>query len=720
MIKRQFQHLLEIIVNSTEKQEGQFKETAELACRLLSQSLAVERVGVCLFDVDNDTTQLIAQGDQSLSALRPVPSHCTAYLNELKLRRIIDVVDVNRDSRVDELNRYFFDNELVSHLDVAIRINGHLEGVLFLESSTAHHWQDSQIHVASQVADQLALTLATQRAYETDERLSLFVKAIEQSEQISMVVNLATNKIEYVNEAYQSISGELKQQILGKPISSLDFFKQSPTQAETVLAQVKQGKITKGNTQLVRRDGESYWLRYRVRPFTTPRGNHYALVTAEDCTEELQQQNELERLAWRCALTGLYNRSYFNRALERVQHGHLMLIDLRGFKRFNDTYGHKKGDSLLIEIGRRIKHFGSVKKAELMARVGSDEFALVVEGIEDEQSLDYAIKRLYHQLSLPVQVGVESFEAKPALSVVDIDALEAGFSALTCADIAVQYAKKKQGNAVQIFNHALLNTFKEDAQIERELQAALKNREFELYYQPLKDLGRQAYIGAEALIRWHHPKKGVLYPGAFIDIAEQTGMIAAIGEWVLEAACRQLNLWQHHNINISMHVNVSARQFFSTQLYDQVWELVTRYRIRPNSLILEITETELMDDVVYATHLCKELAELGVGLAIDDFGTGYSSMRYLKQFPISKLKIDRSFISDLSVSRESREIVSAIIAMAKALNISLTAEGVETAEQETFLSALSCHQAQGFLYSPALREAEFSQFLKRNAATEYH
>lgn len=222
------------------------------------------------------------------------------------------------------------------------------------------------------------------------------------------------------------------------------------------------------------------------------------------------------------------------------------------------------------------------------------------------------------------------------------------------------------------------------------------------------------------MIRWHHPKKGVLYPGAFIDIAEQTGMIAAIGEWVLEAACRQLNLWQHHNINISMHVNVSARQFFSTQLYDQVWQLVTRYRIRPNTLILEITETELMEDVVYATHLCKELAELGVGLAIDDFGTGYSSMRYLKQFPISKLKIDRSFISDLSVSRESREIVSAIIAMAKALNLSLTAEGVETAEQESFLSALSCHQAQGFLYSPALREAEFSQFLRANAETPLH
>ena len=719
MTKRQFQHLLETIVNSTQKQEGLFKETAELACDLLSQSLEVDNIGVCLFS-GSQACELIAHTSLQSQASRPAQSLCPNYFDQLKRSRTIDVVDVENDGRVAELVDYLNENRVVSHLDVAIRINGHLEGMLYLESGQLHEWPESEIHIVSQVADQLALTLATQRAYDTDERLSLFLKAIEQSEQISMVVNLATDKIEYVNGAHHAISGVPKQQILGQPLACLDFFKQSPVQADAVLAQVKLGKIAKGNTQLTRRDGESYWLRYRVRPFTTPRGNHYALVTAEDCSEELVQQNELERLAWRCSLTGLYNRSYFNRALEKLRSGHLMLIDLRGFKRFNDTYGHEKGDSLLIEVARRIKHFASVKKAELMARVGSDEFALVLEGIEDEQSLDYAIKRLYHQLNLPVQVGAESFEAKPALSVVEINALEAGFSALTCADIAVQYAKKKQGSAIQIFNHALLKSFKEDAQIERDLQAALKNREFELYYQPLKDLGRQAYIGAEALIRWHHPKKGVLYPGAFIDIAEQTGMIAAIGEWVLEAACRQLNLWQHHNINLSMHVNVSARQFFSTQLYDQVWQLVTRYRIRPNTLILEITETELMEDVVYATHLCKELAELGVGLAIDDFGTGYSSMRYLKQFPISKLKIDRSFISDLSVSRESREIVSAIIAMAKALNLSLTAEGVETAEQESFLSALSCHQAQGFLYSPALREAEFSQFLRANTETPLH
>lgn len=715
MAKRKYQHLLESIVNSVEKQEGKFNETASLATGLLREHLAVDHVGVCILSIENNNITQVAHSGGVIDIIRPKPQLSSQYLADLKEHRTIDAVDVCDDVRVKELrDSYFALKQVKSSLDVAIRINGHLEGVLFLESTTPKSWPDSELHIAAQVADQLALTLATQRAYDTDERLTLFLKAIEHSEQVSMVVNLDTDIIEYVNAAYHSISGVAKQKILGRPIACLNFFKQYPDIANGALTDVKRGRIAKGDIKITRSDGSSYWLRYSAKPFTTQRGNCYALVTAEDSSDEREHKNELERLAWRCSLTGLYNRSFFNKTLERRTTGYLMLIDLMGFKRFNDTYGHEKGDKLLIEIARRLRHFASINKSELIARVGSDEFAVVVDGLEDEQHLDYLIKRLYHQLSLPVAIGRESFEAKPALSIVAIDTLEQMFSPLTCADIAVQYAKRKQGDAIQLFNNALLNTFKESALIERDLQAALKSREFELYYQPLKDLKTQQYIGAEALIRWHHPKRGVLYPGAFIQVAEQTGMINGIGEWVLEAACKQLNLWQHRNINISMHVNVAAQQFFSANLYDQIWKLVTRYQIKPRTLILEITETELMEDIIYATNLCKELAELGVGLAIDDFGTGYSSMRYLKQFPISKLKIDRSFISDLGVSRESREIVSAIIAMASALNISLTAEGVETIEQEKFLSKLKCHHAQGFLYSPALREAEFSQFLRAN------
>jgi len=714
--RRQHQHLLESLVHSAAKQQGDFAKTAELATELLCQNLTVSLVSVWLFSADQLSQSLVAQfGSMMLQEVhRPqLLKDCPRYLQELKNHRHIDAGNTLVDPRLSELTGVYFEpRQVLSSLDVGIRINGHLEGVLCIErAQLTHHWHDSEIHLACQMADQLALTLATKYTYDKEERLSLFRCATEQSRQMSMLINLHTEKVEYVNQAHADITGVLRDKSIGSNLRELALFKQHSELAEHTLAQIYRGEQAKGEVQFSRVDGSRYWLKFVVSQFITDRGNHYALVSGEESTDEHNYKAELERLAWRCSLTGLHNRSHFNRVLERTTQGLLLLVDLVGFKRFNDTYGHENGDSLLIEIGRRLKHFSEVNKATEIARVGSDEFAVLLTDSHAVYDLDYFSTRLYQHLAMPILIGREQIEPKPALAVVDIASVANLFAPLTCADIAVQYAKKKKGTAIQVFNSTLLSAFKEDAQIERDLHSAIRGRQFELYYQPLRDLEQQTYIGAEALIRWHHPKKGVLYPGAFIDIAEQSGMINAIGSWVLEAACRQLNLWQHHNPDLSMHVNVSARQFFSGNLYEQVWQLLTRYRLKPKTLILEITETELMGDIRHATILCQELAELGVGLAIDDFGTGYSSMRYLKQFPISKLKIDRSFISDLTISRESREIVSAIIAMASALNISLTAEGVETSEQEDFLAKSFCHQAQGYLYSPALREPEFAQFL---------
>ncbi|MCU8035072.1 MAG: EAL domain-containing protein [Shewanella sp.] len=716
MKRRQHQHLLESLVQSTAKQQGDFTKTAELTTELLCQNLAVSLVSVWTFSSDQQTQSLVAQfGSMMLQDIhRPkLLQDCPRYVHELKTLRHIDAGNALTDPRLSELAEcYFIPRQINSSLDIAIRINGRLEGVLCIErAQLTPHWHDSEIHLACQMADQLALTLATKHSYDKEESLSLFRCATEQSRQISMLINLHTEKVEYVNQAHSEITGMPREQIIGANIRELAFFKQHAQLAEQTLAQIFRGEIAKGEVQFSRADGSRYWLTYVLSQFITDRGNHYALVSCEENTDEHNYKSELERLAWRCGLTGLHNRTHFNRVLERTTKGLLLLVDLVGFKRFNDTYGHENGDSLLIEIARRLKHFSEINKATEIARVGSDEFAVLLTDDNAVYDLDYFSTRLYQHLAMPILIGREQVEPKPALAVVDIASVASLFAPLTCADIAVQYAKKKKGTAIQVFNSTLLSAFKEDAQIERDLHSAIRGRQFELYYQPLRDLEQNTYIGAEALIRWHHPKRGVLFPASFIDIAEQSGMINSIGSWVLEAACRQLNLWQHHNADMTMHVNVSARQFFSGNLFEQVWQLLTRYRLKPKTLILEITETELMGDIRHATLLCQELAELGVGLAIDDFGTGYCSMRYLKQFPISKLKIDRSFISDLTVSRESREIVSAIIAMANALNISLTAEGVETLEQEAFLAKSFCHQAQGYLYSPALREPEFAQFI---------
>ncbi|MCL1059203.1 EAL domain-containing protein [Shewanella gelidimarina] len=716
MKKHRYQKLLEQIVNSEAKQVGDFHATAKMSTELLFEQLDVSRVVISgLSELTNTLETVYTEPVIALNVAlqsRPQPLACPIFVEELRVNRHVASDNCVEDCRLIELNGYYQQHDVKAALEVAIRINGHLEGVLSLERDTeTPAWQDSEIQLASQVADQLALTLATQYSYDKDERLKLFLSATEQSDQIMMVVNLSTACIEYVNHAHFELTHIPNDQIIGRPVQVLEFFKQFPEKAESVLAKARAGESSEEEIRLVRRDGSDYWVRLSVKRFISERGNHFALINADNCTEQHLHQSELERLAWRCTLTGLFNRTHFGRVLDKAKEGHLVLIDLRGFKRFNDTYGHANGDLMLIEVARRIRHFADINHIAEIARIGSDEFAVLIADSCDVNVINALIERLYRQVELPVSIGTEQIEPKPALASVDIASIEQLFPALTCADIALQYAKNKQGDAIQVFNSALLNAFKEDAEIERDLAVAIKGRQFELYYQPLKDLKKKTYIGAEALIRWHHPKKGVLYPGAFIDIAEQTGLITDIGAWVLEAACKQLNLWQHRQIDISMHVNVSARQFFSGTLFEQVWELIGRYKLTPQSLILEITETELMEDIRLATNLCNELAELGVGLAIDDFGTGYSSMRYLKQFPISKLKIDRSFISDLSVSHESREIVSAIIAMASALNISLTAEGVETKEQELFLAEHHCHQAQGFLYSPALRVSEFGEFL---------
>ena len=716
MEPRQYQHIVESIVSSKAKHKGDFKETSVLATGLLRQHVQLSGASVWLLSPCQTELDLMAH-DGLLSVVESsdvIPlSDYPHYLNLLKSSRHIEVADAKQDERVAELrSRYLEPFNIGSLLDIPIRINGCLEGILNLDRVDIHKdWTDNEISIACQVADQLALTLATQHSYRKDEILSFYRSSVEQSTQVTMFVNLESEQVEFVNQAYANMTGLPIESFIHKSIWDLVLFKQQPEYCEIQLNKSKNGETIKDTMKLQRPDGTEYWVKFCWNPFLTKRNESFALISIDDYTSQRNTQLELERRAWHCILTGLYNRSHFNHVLEQTKDGYLVLVDVMGFKHFNDTYGHAQGDYLLRETARRIKHFSEANFAQEIARVGSDEFAILLTETQYAEELGAFAEKLYQHLKHPIQIERESIAIKPAIAVVDIASVIDSLSPLASADIAIQHAKKKQCKRIQFFNNDLLSAFKENSNIEHDLHYAIRGRQFELYYQPLRDLNSKEYTGAEALIRWHHPQKGVLYPGSFIDIAEQTGLINEIGSWVLESACRQLNLWQRNDSDMTMHVNVSARQFFSGNLFNEVWQLLIRYKIKPSSLILEITETELMEDIRHATSLCNELSELGVGLAIDDFGTGYSSMRYLKQFPITKLKIDRSFISDVTASKESREIVSAIIAMASALGISLTAEGVESEEQEAFLRSKNCDQAQGFLYSPALRESDFNQFL---------
>ncbi|MCW3173855.1 putative bifunctional diguanylate cyclase/phosphodiesterase [Shewanella subflava] len=733
MTQEQNRHLLELIVNSSAKQQGNFTKTSELVSRLLQEHFVASSVSVWLFDEKFNGEHSVTENDQTAfnsCSKRLIAHYCAAglenskptfdpqeseiqfsFFDELRRHRFIAAQTITAQSQLIHSFDYYQHHLIHSTLNVAIRINGHIEGVLTIEFKDEFEWLHDQVQIVIQCADQLALTLATRYSYDKSEQINLLRNAAEHSDHVVMIVNLDTLMVEYVNFAHQKMTGLLRTDIEHHSVMNLDIFRNKPDVLQYVLDKLAKNESVVGDIKLKRLDNREYWLHYHVTGFTTQLGNSYALVSSYDISSEFNHKAELERLAWHCSLTGLHNRSFFTPILDRATDGVLLLVDLLGFKRFNDSHGHEQGDSLLIEVARRLKHFGANHQAIDVARIGSDEFCILLPKVSDEIALDDLVSKLMANLSAFAVINRERVEPKPAIAVVDIASVLDYFPPLSCADIALQYAKRKSLEHYQFFNQDLLAQFKNNAAIEKDLQYAIKGRQFELYYQPLMDLQNHRYIGAEALIRWNHPKKGVLYPGAFIDIAEQSGMINALGAWVLENACKQLNLWQHKNVDITMHVNVAARQFFSGDLFEQVWDLLNRYRIKPKSLILEITETELMGDIRYASNLCQELADLGVGIAIDDFGTGYSSMKYLKQFPITKLKIDRSFIMDISSSKQSREIVSAIIAMAKALNISITAEGVETMEQEVFLEQISCEHAQGFLYSPAIRVNDFNNLI---------
>ncbi|MBM7074053.1 diguanylate cyclase [Shewanella sp. 202IG2-18] len=515
MTHRKYQHIVESIVNSKSKKNGDFTKTSEFATELLLNNLNLTAVSVWLLTQEQDRFELVAnQGP--LSNLRSDNTvECNVYpeyLELLKNSRHIDVNDAKADHRVNEIRKTYLEPfDIASLLDVPIRINGRLEGVLNLERAhEQRNWSDSEIYIACQVADQLALTLATHNSYEQNELLTLFKCAAEQSDQVTMIVNLHSENVEFVNDAYGKRTGQKAIDFIGQPVWDLFLFKQKPEYGRKQLERVTLGQTVSDEVELKRPDGKSLWIRYSCSPFITSRGNHFALMTSEDCTEEHRYQEELEVRAWRCALTGLYNRAHFNKELAVTNNGYLFLIDLVGFKNFNDTYGHEKGDALLQEMARRLRHLAEIHKAKEIARVGSDEFGMLINDLKDE-SIESFTDKLYQHLRAPAQIHRDTIEPKPAIAVVDIISVVELVSPLTSADIALQIAKKKQGKTIQVFNHTMLNAFKEDTEIERDLHTAVRNRQLELYYQPLRNLKTGEYTGAEALIRWHHPKKGVLY-----------------------------------------------------------------------------------------------------------------------------------------------------------------------------------------------------------------
>ena len=451
-----------------------------------------------------------------------------------------------------------------------------------------------------------------------------------------------------------------------------------------------------------------------------------AVVIFEEVTEREQAEERARFLATHDNLTGLPNRLVFDQAVsDAVKVGRrydqqfaVMFVDLDSFKIINDTLGHVAGDSMLIEVADRLKQ--CVRESDIVARFGGDEFVILLRDVADANQVRTVARKILSTVVKPLTIRGQEYRVTASIGISMFPSDADDEESLTKNADAAMYAAKEEGrNNIRFHTKEMKTQSIERLMLETSLQQAIERNELLLYYQPKQDLSRDSISGVEALLRWNHPDLGLLPPSRFISIAEETGLIVPIGKWVLETACAQNMAWQRQGLRaIRIAVNLSPRQFAHPNLLDDIGAALEKSGMPPELLELEITESKVMQNVEHTLEVLTSLKSLGIKLAIDDFGTGYSSMSLVKKFPIDVLKIDRSFVREITSDGEDKAIADAIIALGRALDRTIVAEGVETIEQEAFLRAHNCDEIQGYLISKPVPADELAALLGKPAMAE--
>jgi diguanylate cyclase (GGDEF)-like protein/PAS domain S-box-containing protein len=448
-------------------------------------------------------------------------------------------------------------------------------------------------------------------------------------------------------------------------------------------------------------------------------GEPLRVAVFRDLTEREQAQNRIRELTLRDPLTGLANRELFHRRLEEVLRGAgrrgrlaaLLLINLDGFKSINDSYGHSVGDALLRHVAARLK--GVTRKGDTVARVGGDEFGVLMVELDRSDAIRSLAERILESLSQPVTLEGCLLKSGASIGISFYPHDDTNPDELIRkADTALDEAKAAGRNTYQMYEFVMNAQARAAKVLESDLRLALIRQEFELHYQPKLCIDACEVIGAEALIRWRHPRRGMVSPSEFIPIAESSDLMVHLGEWVLRAACDQAKAWQDAGFPpLQVAVNISARQFQDNDFVGTLEGILHESGLAPRWLELEITEGMVMDDTEQTIDRFHRIHDLGVEISIDDFGTGYSSLAYLKRFPVHRLKIDRSFVRDLTNEPDDAAITEAVIKMGHSLKLKVIAEGVETEQQVAYLRSKGCDELQGFLFSPPLPADEFLHWL---------
>jgi diguanylate cyclase (GGDEF)-like protein/PAS domain S-box-containing protein len=561
-----------------------------------------------------------------------------------------------------------------------------------------------------------------QRQVEAEQRLQLLAKVFEHSGEAILVTD-AENRIVSVNRAFTRMTGYAQDEVLGQNPRILSAGRAPPEEFRAMWQAIREQGGWQGEIWDRRKDGSCYPKLLTISTLRDERGqvtHHIGSFT--DISERKAAEQQIRHLAHHDALTGLPNRFNLHHRLEQAlaaarrdcQQLAVMFIDLDHFKNINDTLGHPAGDVLLMQVAGQLR--ACVRESDVVARLGGDEFVVVMTDIADAAVLAVPAmaRKIGRQLSVPYRIAGQELHVTPSIGIAlfpadggDVDTL------MKNADTAMYHAKAQGRHNFQFFTSALNEAAAERLQMEGALRQAIERHEFVLHFQPQVSRAGDRVSGVEALVRWQHPQLGLVPPDKFIPLAEETGLIEPLGDWVLDEACRQLRSLRDQGLgDLRMAVNLSGHQLRQGNLATRLQWLAKAYGFQPGDLELEITESITMETPEVTVALLRQFRALGVELAIDDFGTGYSSLSRLKLLPIQRIKLDRSFVRDIETDPNDAAICRATIALAHSLGLELVAEGVETAAQLQYLQALGCDHIQGYYFSRPLPAEELVAYLQ--------
>ena len=563
-----------------------------------------------------------------------------------------------------------------------------------------------------------------QQAREAERELTIAGRVIDRMSE-AVAVSSEAERFVKVNPAFELMTGYRAEEVLGQPLTLLQSSKHDALQYRSIQELVQRDGRWRGEMWQRRKDASDFLVSIEVTRIDGRSGEPPLQVAVlSDITDRKRAEEELRLMASFDALTGLPNRTLLLQRLSRAisrsrrhrQSLAVLFLDLDRFKQINDSLGHAAGDELLRAVAARMRE--AVREVDTVARLAGDEFVLLIEELEHSRDAQIAAARVIERFTLPFNLSGTDVVVSPSIGMALFpDDADKPDELLKCADLAMYAAKAAGRNTVRSYHSEQSDAAHERAATESLLRRALEKAQFELYYQPSFELASGRVVGVEALLRWHHPQRGMVSPDAFVPILEESGLIVPIGLWVLDQALAQLRAWDDAGLTgLYMSVNVSMLQLTRGELVLELPTLLERHKLEGARLTLELTESLVMANPAKSIATLNRLCELGPRIAVDDFGTGYSSLAYLKRLPIDKLKIDKAFVHDLGINAEDTAITHSILALAHALELECVAEGVEHPAQVELLRAQGCHEAQGYYYCVPLPADACSAFLAKHRA----